>query len=533
MRSLGMRVNWRQSIAWLHGWAGILVGWILYAVFVTGTLSYFHKEISHWMRPELGEARMHPDAIALAMRILEERAAASPRWLIDLPEPRRPTLRLGWSIVPERGTPGNLLRRFESVELNPATAEELHGRSTRGGGFFQRFHSELSIRPVWGRWVVGGCAMVMLVSILSGFITHRDILRKMFTFRPGKGPRPWLEAHTLAGVLALPFHAMITYTGLVTLMLLYMPAAVEANYRYDSGAFLAEITANPAASAITGRRGDLTAIEPLLREASRRWRGARPASLSIDNPSDAGARIHMRRSDAGRISTNAQIITFDGATGEVLSSTPDELPALRTYGTLQGLHAARFSPVLLRWLFAFCGLVGAGMVASGLILWSVRRVPDSRSSKSWSVSYRSLQTLNVGVIAGIWWGIAAYFLANRLLPPDFATRSVWEVRSFFIAWAASVLVAALQHARWAWSTQFALCTLAFASLPLVNALTTPVHLGNSVSHGLWIYAGFDLAMIGLATMFAVAAWLAARGNLPIASVSNTGIGRTCSYSSES
>lgn len=505
-----MRTSLRQSMAWLHGWAGVLVGWILYAVFVTGTLSYFRQEISHWMRPEFSEARMHPDAIALAMRILHERAADSPRWLIDLPEPRRPTLRLGWSIVPERGTPGDLLRRFESVELNPATAEELHGRSTRGGDFFQRFHSELSIRPEWGRWVVGGCAMVMLVSILSGVITHRNIFRKMFTFRPGKGPRPWLEAHNIAGVLALPFHTMISYSGLVTLMLMYMPAAVEANYRYDRGAFLAEIFASPAASEITGHRDKLTAIEPLLREARRRWGGALPASLSIEHPGDAGARIHMRRNETGRISRNAQTITFDGVSGEVLSSTPDEPPALRAYGTFRGLHSAVFSPVLLRWLFAFCGLLGAGMVASGLILWSLRRAPDSHDSKPGLRGYRLLQILNVGVLVGIWWGISAYFLANRLLPSELATRSAWEVRCFFIVWASSIVAAAVLNARWAWSIQFAACALSFASLPLVNTLTTSSHLGNSVSQGLWIYAGFDLAMSGLAAVFAIAAWFAAR-----------------------
>jgi uncharacterized iron-regulated membrane protein len=492
-------------MAWLHGWAGVLVGWILYAVFVSGTLSYFSDEISHWMRPELSEARPQPGAIAQALRILHERAPDSPRWLIDVPQERSPTLRLGWAISPERGNPGSLLRRFKSVEIDPVTGEELHSRRTRGGDFFREFHSQLSVGPVWGPWIVGACAMVMLIGIVSGVVTHGNIFRKRLTFRPGNGPRSWREAHNIAGVLALPYHVMITYTGLITLMLMYMPAAVEARYRFDPGAFLTEISPNPSASAATGRRRSLAPMESMLREASRRWDGGAPASINIEHPGDAGARIHMRRNDAGRISANPQIVTFDGVSGAVLSSTPDEPPALHTYGVLRGWHFARFSPVVLRWMFVFCGMLGAAMVASGLILWSLKRLPATGDSGSWRLGHRVLQIFNLGTIVGVWWGVAGYFLVNRLLPADLPLRAVWEVRCFFMVWALSLVAAAMQKARWAWTTQFAVAALSFASLPLVNVLTTRAHLGNSIPRGLWIYAGFDLAMLGLAALFAVVA----------------------------
>jgi len=505
-----LKPKFRQSMAWLHGWAGVTVGWILYAVFVTGTLSYFREELSHWMRPELSAARMDPDAIARGLQILEERAPHSPRWLIDAPEPRRPTLRLGWTRIPEPGKPSNLLRRFESIELDPATGDVLHGRQTRGGEFFQRFHSELSLEPQWGRWLVGACAMVMLVAILSGLITHRKILQKLFTFRPGRDARAWREGHNVAGVLALPFHVMITYTGLVTLMLMYMPAGVDARYGYNPGEFLTYLMPGSAAAERAGLRAELTAIEPLLLEASRHWNGASPASLSIEHPGYAGARIHMRRSDTGRISANTQTMTFDGATGQLLAYTPQEPPALRTYGVLKGLHLARFASGDSRWMFAFCGLMGAAMVATGLILWSRKRVPASGDSRLWQQGYRVIQVLNVGAIAGIWLGVAAYFLANRLLAADLASRAEWEVRCFFIAWALSFVAAGVQGARRAWSTQFAIAAISFAAIPIVSAMTTEAHLGNSLGQGLWIYAGVDLTMIGLAGLFATIAWYASR-----------------------
>jgi len=500
-----MTGSFRQSMAWLHRSAGVLVGWVLYVVFVSGTLSYFHDEISHWMRPELSQARPHPDAIAQALTLLQQRAPDAPRWLIDVPDDRRPTLRLGWSNPPARGGQTNLLRRFESVELDPVTHEELRSRNTRGGEFMRQLHSEFGVPSERGRWMVGVCAMIMFISLLTGIVTHRNILRNLFTFRPGTGPRPWREAHTMAGVLALPYHLMITYTGLVTLMLMYMPAAVDAQYRFDPGGFLMEILPSPGPSAATGRRANLAPIAPMLSEAARRWDGALPTSISIEHPNDAGARIHMRRSADGRISTNAQVLTFDGSSGEVVWSTPEELPALQAYGVLKGLHSAHFSPTALRWLFAFCAMLGAALTASGLILWTVKRLPGAGDSQVRGIGLRVLQVLSRGTIAGIWWAIAGYFLANRLLPVDLAQRSTWEVRCFFIFWALSFGVSALQRGRGAWSTQLIVAALLFALLPVVNALTTSTHLANSLAQGLWIYAGFDLTMLGLAAMFAFGA----------------------------
>ena len=76
---------------------------------------------------------------------------------------------------------------------------------------------------VWGRWLAGAAAMFMLVAIVSGVITHKKIFVDFFTFRWGKRQRSWLDAHNSLSVFGLPFHFMITYTGLVTLMALYMP----------------------------------------------------------------------------------------------------------------------------------------------------------------------------------------------------------------------------------------------------------------------------------------------------------------------
>ena len=33
-----MKAAFRQSMAWLHTWAGLVVGWVLFFMFLTGTV---------------------------------------------------------------------------------------------------------------------------------------------------------------------------------------------------------------------------------------------------------------------------------------------------------------------------------------------------------------------------------------------------------------------------------------------------------------------------------------------------------------
>lgn len=493
-------------MAWLHTWSGLVVGWILFAVFVTGTMSYFRPEISQWMRPEMRDAKVHPDAAAKAVAVLQERAPNAPRWFISLPDARDPIVRVTYR--DPKGGEGR--RGFKSVVLDPTTGEEVKARDTRGGDFFYRFHFELSMKPIWGRWVVGFCAMFMFVAIISGVITHKKIFKDFFTFRPKKGQRSWLDAHNAVGVLALPYHVMITYTGLVTLMFLYMPWGVQANYGKDREAFFDEALGVSAEVKPAGTPGTLTDVLPLLAQAERHWNGAHAAGITINNPSDVNSRIEIRRDNEGRLSHGNQTVVFEGTTGRLLEAAGESAAATETRNVLYGLHMANFSSTTLRWLFTLSGLGGILMVASGLVLWSVKRAPERAKLGYTPFGHRLVEVLNIGVITGLPIAIAAFFYANRLLPVELAARPDWEVRTFFCAWLLSFVLPMIRPARVAWYSQFLAGAGLFAALPILNALTTQTHLGITLTHGDWVYAGFDLTMLGIAALLALTAWYASR-----------------------
>lgn len=46
-----MEPTFRQSMTWLHTWAGVVLGSVLFAIFLMGMLSLFDREIDRWMVP--------------------------------------------------------------------------------------------------------------------------------------------------------------------------------------------------------------------------------------------------------------------------------------------------------------------------------------------------------------------------------------------------------------------------------------------------------------------------------------------------
>src|SRR5699024_9501037 len=45
--------GYRVILSDVHTWFGLLLGWLLFTIFLMGTVSYFHNERTAWMQPEL------------------------------------------------------------------------------------------------------------------------------------------------------------------------------------------------------------------------------------------------------------------------------------------------------------------------------------------------------------------------------------------------------------------------------------------------------------------------------------------------
>jgi len=136
-----MKASFLRSMAALHSWGGLVCGWVLVVIFITGTLSVFADPITHWMRAERQAQAVASPAPEVSVRTaqlyLQREASGGREWQINLPTHSDRALFLSWE-----GGDGS----YHDVRLDPATGAVLPdqpGLATNGGEHFVVMHYEL------------------------------------------------------------------------------------------------------------------------------------------------------------------------------------------------------------------------------------------------------------------------------------------------------------------------------------------------------------------------------------------------------
>lgn len=497
-----MSTSFYRSMLWLHRGVGVCAAWLLFTIFVTGTLAYFHPEITYWMQPRL-HAASPEQAATSALERLHAVAPDAQSWGIDLPAERYPVLAIRW-----RSDDG----RSGGEVLDATDGRPIRLGDTYGGSLFYSFHFTLMMRG-WGYWFTGAAALWMLVAVFSGIVAHRKLLADFFTLRIARSPqRAWLDVHNVTAVLALPFYVMIAYTGLVTLLFSYMPWGLTAAYGDRPNHFFSEAFTAPTGTQAARALSQQTTLAALT---------AAPAAFVSGSP----RAIEVVIQDPRSVEATVVIHRAKPDPGGILPYTGTANPMSVLHDALYELHVARFAggPFLRLLLFA-SGIVGSVMIAAGLVVWAQRR-SAGRDAHEMSIG-AIVERLNVGVLCGLLIAIATYFWANRLLPAGLDAQSQWEARGFFAAWAIAGCHALACRPVTGWRQQLWAVALLFAGLPLVSALTTGRHTLGSVAAGDGVYVAFDLLAWAVAiSAGSLALRLRPAARLPVAAEHDDGARR--------
>lgn len=533
--------NFRLSMAWLHTWFGLVMGFVLMVVFFFGALSVFDREIDRWAIPQ---TRFEPQPMPSFDRMLrpifqsmqpDAANVEQARSRVNGPMAKEFPVK-SWGAYTTHRDP--VLGIFAGFELPNAkdpedtvwglrTVDPRNGQTLPddhlkiGSQFFYPLHYSLNLN--WmnlGIWIVGFAALIMLVALVSGVVMHRKIFRELFTFRPKKHTqRSALDLHNLTGVVALPFHFIFAFSGLVIFGATYyfpvthtqLHALHELHEKHE-----AEETGLPHERA--GVAGPLASVDAMVAEAQRRWAEAGKAGdvgfLNVQHVGDANSYVSIYRAGTDRIALVGDGIHFKGATGEVLRVDPP-LTAVASVNTfLTGLHLQHFRHWLLRWLYVLGGLSGCVCIATGFIFFVEKRkrqhARQGASGARWVDGF-AVATVTCMVVAAL-----AMLIANRLLPEQmpagWAGKGDWERYAFWGAWVLAFLhglwrTAPVAQARMApaWREQcWAIAVLAVAAV-LLNWVTTGDHLLRTIGAGYWPVAGLDLAILASAAIAVLAA----------------------------
>ncbi|MCQ8878264.1 PepSY domain-containing protein [Pseudoalteromonas shioyasakiensis] len=507
-----MKDSFFRSMTWMHTWVGLLVCWLLYLIFFAGTVSFFRDEITLWSKPALHDAHVPQERIGLqhqqiiaGVEYLKTVAPESNRWGIYLPSEREPWLIYAY----EKPRPeGKRFGGWNDYYINPETGAPIQQpRETKGGNFFYRLHFDLHYIDVrTARWIVCFASLFMLVALISGVVIHKRIFKDMFSFRKNKGSRSWLDGHNVSSVLALPFHIMITYTGLITLIFMLFP--YPAMTAYDNGVrgLFNDVLPTNVRTQSSAESAPLVAVETVLDQVYTNWPNADITQFAIRDPNTASATITVRAATGTQVRDQTPTLLFNGVDGSLMAKTRDELSATEVfYDSLTALHTGRLANPLLRWLYFLCGVAGCVMIATGCIMWAKRIRERMKKDQVPSFGLKLVEGLNLATLMGLPVATSAFFIANRLLPITTAERADKEILVFFVTWLAVALFALFKRAKQQWIMLAWVNCIACISISLVNALTTNGNLISYVLNSQWALFSFDLMCLISAVLFIVQA----------------------------
>lgn len=483
-----MKPDFRKTMIWLHTYSGLLIGWLIFTIWVTGTLSYYNDEITQWMKPELGTHQPTTNLINHSLQQLKQRAPDAKRWNISLPNERDNELRISWSDSLERRA------KRHSVTLHSETLAPIEPRETQGGNFFRVFHYTLQLRQYGGRYFAGIVAMVMLIAVFSGIFTHRRFFRDFFTLRFKSTLKALTDLHAIAGVITIPFCFVLSFSALAIYISMYTPWSM--NHHFDKGLRTIDRQISTRLSSVTPsgeQASPITNFDHIASQLQRMWPESGAISrISYQFPNDSNGRIVVTRQHSLSLSNKSESVAFEPQSGELVEELAPEGFARMFRRIFYGLHEAKFASPTLRALLFFMGVASTFLIASGLIMWLNKRL---EKVKQRHLGHAIVERLNVSTIMGITLAIAGYFYANRLIPLDIAQRSATEVNVFFLTWLIAAIYSILRPIQKAWSELLLLAAVTYCALPLLDVALNSQWILDAIKHRNGIYLSVEISFV--------------------------------------
>lgn len=376
----------------VHGWSGILLGLLLYAVVLTGMAAVFAEEIGAWSAGHVARQSAFERPIDGPLQALAARTPAQFREDADLFEIGDRNLGVFFhrhEIAPNgelinRGVYYQLDRDGRIASEQRGTGEALFGPRNDDAlsHFLVDTHVRLHVPDPWGLLLTGILGLAMLVAAISGLLIHRHLFKDIFTLR--RKASPVLidrDRHSVAGTWSLPFAFILAFTGSFFSFFgtIGVPIVAMAAFGGDQQALSETVFGNPGKP--DPRPLATGSLDRIAADAVART-GDVPTFVSIEHFGRADAAVTTFHSPrAGDIAPVA--LVYSGATGAFEREKPSIGTKPSIGGTLAAimgpLHFGNFAGVLSKAVWFGLGFAMCYVTLTGLRLWLARRREGART----------------------------------------------------------------------------------------------------------------------------------------------------------
>ncbi len=377
-----------KRLTTVHGWSGTILGVLLYAVIVTGTIAVFAHEIADWSVGGTGKTDTLSATIDRNVRAVVEPLPEKYRHSIGVWKTARSELIVfphfhtrnpetgkmedyGPMFRMDRGT-GEVLARHEGFAFLNADWY----RASALENFLVDLHVQLYIPEPWGLIVTGILGLTMMAAGVSGLVIHRHLIRDLFVAeRSGERLVSARDRHVLAASWGLVFAFLLGFTGSFFSFAptITFPLLAEVAFGGDQEA-LEETLYTPQVNE-DARPVPMADLGQMVSRSSATT-GSNTGYIEIMNYGRADSRISIWQEPPARQLSWVHNV-FDGGSGEFLGAKPivGQKPSIGgvLYDLMWPLHAGDFAGVLSKSVWVGLGSAMAFVVISGLRLWVRRR----------------------------------------------------------------------------------------------------------------------------------------------------------------
>lgn len=437
-----------QSMLSLHGWSAIILGLLLYAVVVTGTIAVFSEEIGHWSNPleDSVEQYFGPGLHdALSKKVSE------------LPETYHE------EVLVFHGTGGRMGAFFHGhvddeitgehfeegalVYYDPSSWEELEQYQGRSpdvfnesqfgalANFFINLHVRLYLPYPWGLLLTGALGLMMMIAAITGLIVHRKLIKELFVQRVSR--RNLLltarDRHVLAGSWNLIFAFILAFTGSFFSFAgsFGLPVMAMVSFEGDQDRMFDEVVGTP--KPFDSSPAAVKNIDDLVQDALARSGAKDLEFLTVSRwwQKDAVAFL-LTEPPEGKIQSENYL--YHAADNEFLMVKPEIglQPSLGNdlVSLITPLHFGHFAGVLSKAIWFGLGFSSAYVTLTGLLLWTRRR----KKERLWSRFERVVLWVGYGLLLSMSLSAVGYFIAVLLtLTPSTVVKLSFVITAIFTA----------------------------------------------------------------------------------------------------
>ncbi|MEM9620018.1 MAG: PepSY-associated TM helix domain-containing protein [Pseudomonadota bacterium] len=494
-----------KTLVAVHGWSGVSLGILLYAVLVTGMIAVLAEEIAHWSNGIVVEANPLSGTSTNATPIqdivdkleplvereyVEEVALGSTTaGALSIFFHKHQTNQDG--VVEEIGT---------QFEVDPQSGEVLHTAHGTGLELFlsdedralSRFlvsvHTELHLPRPWGLILTGILGLAMLVAAISGLLMHRHLIKDLFTLRRKGNPVLVVkDAHTVAGSWGLPFAFVLAFTGSFFSFAgsIGLPVMAMVGFGGDQEAMFEVMLGSEAPEDPTPTKP--YAIDHVLRHVQAEMDGV-PSFVVTEHygRADAMVTVFLEPKDGALSGMN---LVYSGTTGEFDKVKPvfgqAESVGSNLFDLMGPLHFGNFLGLFSKSIWLALGFAMCFVTVTGTNMWLARR-----GENSFAALKLMMAVVTFGLPVALVGSALAFFLTIGS-----GGASFWTPLGFLMAAGAVLLYAALVRTPETINRHLA-CALVVGCVGIVGlrVLTGP-GWAEALSEGQAIIVTIDLLLL--------------------------------------